>query len=74
MTQHQALKYLACLIEGLPTTHGGRRNLLAMKQFAKEIGVPFDTVYSWYRTGRIPTWRLSVFNNRKINARRPKAA
>jgi hypothetical protein len=70
MTEREALQYLASLIEDLPSVRNGRQDMTALKQFAAEIDVPFATVLYWHRVGRVPSWRLGVFEKRRINARR----
>ncbi len=35
-----------------------------LRKFAAEINVPFATVYNWHRVKKVPSWRLSLFDQK----------
>lgn len=64
MTEKDALKYLADLVEEYGVKVG-------IAKGAQALGLKWNTVYGWWRRASVPEWRLASFDTAK---KRKKAA
>lgn len=54
MTEREALEFM----KGHVDEHGVK---VGIALIAKHTGLKWNTVYGWWRRGRIPDWRLPAF-------------